>query len=173
MTYVQNFTFVPGVELRAIILEEQPWFMARDVLDALDITNTATSVLANLADEDKRRFSLGLPGKSPWLVSESGLYDMIFRSKKPEAAAFQKWVTKEVLPAICLSRKIAASKGQRIALGHKAGVLGDLAGRPKIKVPREYVNPLGEVKQGVAVLHTIKALERAAEAIGLEENAYA
>ena len=50
--------------------------------------------------EDKHQHSLGLRGRAPWLITESGLYGLILRSRKPEARAFSRWVTKEVLPSI-------------------------------------------------------------------------
>lgn len=71
------------------------------------------------------------------------------------------------------SRKIAATTGQRISLGHKATVLGEVAGRPKVKVASEFVGNDGERRQGVAGFYPIKALERAATAMGLKENSHA
>ena len=56
--------------------------------------------VARLPDEDKSQFDLGLRGKVPLIINESGLYSLIMRSDKPQAKAFQDWVTRAVLPAI-------------------------------------------------------------------------
>ncbi|MFY2947260.1 Bro-N domain-containing protein [Achromobacter ruhlandii] len=53
-----------------------------------------------LDTDEKSNFKLGLRGKAPLVVSESGLYSPVLRSRKPGAHAFRKWVTSVVLPAI-------------------------------------------------------------------------
>lgn len=76
-----------------------PWFVAKDVCDALGLTNP-TMAVRHLDADEKAKFGLGLPGRTPLVVSESGLYALIMRSRKPEARSFRKWVTSEVLPSI-------------------------------------------------------------------------
>ena len=77
----------------------EPWFVAKDVCDALNLTHTA---LRTLDDDEKGRQILPTPGgRQPMtVVNEPGIYRIIMRSTKPEAKAFQRWVTHEVLPAI-------------------------------------------------------------------------
>lgn len=76
----------------------QPWFVAADVCAALDIANPSQAVAA--LDEDERAmFNIGRAGDANF-VSEPGLYSLIMRSRKPQAHAFKRWVTHEVLPAI-------------------------------------------------------------------------
>lgn len=93
------FKFSPtSQEVRSFYIENEPWFIAKDICDILDHTNV--SVAMKMLDEDERaKQSLGRQGKT-WIVNESGLYTLILRSNKPEAKTFRKWVTKEVLPAI-------------------------------------------------------------------------
>ena len=98
MNQVQTFN-LGLVDLRVIELDDKPWFFAADVAHALGITNTSMAV-ARLPDEDKSQFDLGLRGKVPLIINESGLYSLIMRSDKPQAKAFQDWVTRVVLPAI-------------------------------------------------------------------------
>lgn len=79
----------------------EPWFVARDIANALGFTNThdATRYL----DEDEKGeevFTSPRGEQSYTIVSEAGLYSIVLRSKKPEAKAFKRWVTHEVLPAI-------------------------------------------------------------------------
>lgn len=93
------FTFNPSNQpIRVEVIDNEPWFVANDICTVLGHTNP--SVAIQMLDEDERaKKSLGRQGKA-WIVNESGLYNLIFRSNKPEAKAFRKWVTSEVLPAI-------------------------------------------------------------------------
>lgn len=88
-------------ELNVIQLNDEPWFMAKEVASILDYRNTndATRIL----DEDEKGTHLmrtlgGIQEIS--IINESGLYSLILRSKKPEAKQFKRWVTHEVLPSI-------------------------------------------------------------------------
>jgi prophage antirepressor-like protein len=77
----------------------EPWFVAADVCRCLGIGETHVA-MRRLHADDKSVFKAGLPGKPPALVNESGLYDLILQSRKPEARTFKRWVTSEVLPTI-------------------------------------------------------------------------
>ena len=78
-----------------------PWFVAKDVCKVLGIVNTSQAVFSLDDDEKGICNSDTLGGDQEMLiVSESGLYALIFKSRKPAAKTFRKWVTSEVLPAI-------------------------------------------------------------------------
>lgn len=89
--------------IRTILVEDAPWFIAADVCRALDIMNP-TDALTRLDDDEHTLVSTeGIPGaRNPQanIVSEAGLYALVLGSRKPEARAFKRWVTHEVLPAI-------------------------------------------------------------------------
>lgn len=77
------------------------WFVAKDVCQALDLTNTARAL--DRLDEDMKGVTTVNTLGGPQLmttVSEPGLYALVFRSRKAEARSFQRWVTNDVLPAI-------------------------------------------------------------------------
>lgn len=114
-----EFTFNSNnKKIRSFIQENQPWFVAKDVCEILDIQNTSNSVKA--LDEDERAMrNIGRQGDA-WLINESGLYNLIFRSNKPEAKAFRKWVTNEVLPSIRKSGEWRAKGGERSPLASPA-----------------------------------------------------
>lgn len=76
----------------------EPWFVAKDVCDALELSNV-TVALQRLDDDERAKFNLGRQGDTN-VVNEAGLYTLILGSKKKEAHAFKRWVTHEVLPAI-------------------------------------------------------------------------
>lgn len=80
----------------------EPWFVAKDVCDALGIATNHLREDGRGLDEDE---VLSLPnwegkGSAPLIVSEPGFYKLVLKSRKPEAKAFQRWVTHEVLPSI-------------------------------------------------------------------------
>ena len=91
--------------VRVIEREGQPWFVAKDVSDCLEVGNT-TEALRGLDDDEK--FTLSNPEGNPRagiplemnIISEPGLYSLILRSRKPEAKAFKRWITHEVIPSI-------------------------------------------------------------------------
>lgn len=98
MTALAPFDFA-GQQVRVVTDEHgEPWFMAADVASILEMGNVHSSLA--LLDEDERALHTveGRPGVS--IVSESGLYSLVLRSRKPEAKAFKRWITREVLPAI-------------------------------------------------------------------------
>jgi prophage antirepressor-like protein len=89
-------------EIRAVKIKNEPWFVAKDVCDSLGYSKDVSSVLSKLDEDEKGTENFRTLGGSQSLavVNESGLYNLIFRSNKPEAKHFRKWVTAEVLPAI-------------------------------------------------------------------------
>lgn len=87
-----------GKQVRTLLKNNQPWWVLKDVCDILGLTNP--SVVADRLDDDERsKFDLGRQGEAT-IINESGLYNVILRSDKPEAKPFRKWVTGEVLPMI-------------------------------------------------------------------------
>ena len=105
----------PQFRVRVIMRLGNPWFVASDACDCLALSNVSEA-LAGLDDDDKLKLtkdeldtlisndgikcSVDSRVQSLNLVSESGLYELIMRSRKPEAKAFKRWVTHEVLPSI-------------------------------------------------------------------------
>lgn len=88
-------------EVRTVLRDGEPWFVAADVCRALGIENSRDAV--SRLDEDEKGVAIAdtLGGKQEMqVVSEPGMYSLIFASRKPEAKAFKRWVTHEVLPQI-------------------------------------------------------------------------
>jgi anti-repressor protein len=94
------FTY-EGNNIRTVMIDGEIWFVAKDVCSVLEIGDTS-SALRRLDDDEKGTDSiLTSSGKQEMLiVNESGLYELIFGSKKPEAKQFKRWVKSEVLPTI-------------------------------------------------------------------------
>lgn len=87
--------------VRVVDMNGEPWFVARDVCECLELGNPRTSI-ALLDEDEKGVHTMDTPGgaQEMSIVSEAGLYSLILRSRKPEAKAFKRWITHEVLPAI-------------------------------------------------------------------------
>ncbi|HFK9432645.1 TPA: Bro-N domain-containing protein [Klebsiella pneumoniae] len=97
------FSFESSNQIRAVIINGEPWFVAADVIKALQLTNQTMSMKA--LDEDERsKLNLGRQGTAN-IISESGLYTLILRCRDAVTPGtipyrFRKWVTSEVLPQI-------------------------------------------------------------------------
>jgi prophage antirepressor-like protein len=90
-------------EVRAYLDEQDnPWFVAKDVCAVLDISWKGSDTTGPLDEDERGTHNVGTPGGPQEMVtvSESGLYTLIFTSRKAAAKAFRKWVTAEVLPAL-------------------------------------------------------------------------
>ena len=97
-TEIQRFYF-NSAALRTLTDEAgEPWFVAKDVCDILEISNPSDA-LKRLDDDERSRFNLGRQGETN-IVNEAGLYVLVLGSRKPEAHEFKRWVTHEVLPQI-------------------------------------------------------------------------
>ncbi|MDZ4452840.1 phage antirepressor [Bacillus cereus] len=102
MNQLQVFNNEEFGQVRTVVKGEDVWFVAKDVCDVLEIVN-ATRSLSRLDEDElhsmKVTDSLGRPQDTN-VINESGLYSLIMTSRKPQAKAFKKWVTSEVLPSI-------------------------------------------------------------------------
>lgn len=100
MSNIQIFNYQSN-EVRTVEMGGEPWFVLKDVCNILNINN-ASDVYNRLDDDEKGVAQIDTLGGRQKMstVNESGLYHVILRSDKPEAAPFRKWVTSEVLPSI-------------------------------------------------------------------------
>ena len=99
-------------QVRAFIEDGEPLFVAKDICAILDLGNPRSS-LALLDEDEKGVHSVDTPGgkQNMTTVTEPGFYNLVMRSRKPEAKAFQRWVTHEVLPALRRDGAYVASDG--------------------------------------------------------------
>ncbi|MDY7044393.1 BRO family protein [Virgibacillus sp. M23] len=87
-----------GQQLRIIEQNNEPWFVAKDVCNILEIKNP-TDALKRLDEDERSRFNLGRQGYAN-AVNEFGLYSLVLGSRKEEAKQFKRWITHEVIPSI-------------------------------------------------------------------------
>lgn len=100
MNELQIFQNKAFGEVRVVIRQGEPWFVARDVCECLELD--LASGARGLDDDEKGLHTVQTPGGSQEMsiVSEPGLYSLILRSRKPEAKAFKRWITHQVIPTL-------------------------------------------------------------------------
>ena len=106
MNGLKIFENVEFGRVRTVVINEEPWFVGKDVADALGYKDTSDALKKHVSEDDKRIFK---PGEMPtlkmsnygaYVINESGLYALIFGSKLESAQRFKHWVTSEVLPSL-------------------------------------------------------------------------
>lgn len=85
-------------QVRTLTLQNEPWFVAKDVCEVLELKNP-TMALQSLEEDERAKFNLGRQGETN-IINEPGLYNLIFNSRKPEAKQFRRWINHEVIPSI-------------------------------------------------------------------------
>jgi len=112
------FTFSHSFSVRIVMRGDDPWFVAKDIAEALDYVWNATKTVGHVPEEWRGVESVSTPsGEQQMLVlSEQGLYFFLGRSDKPKALPFQKWLAGEVLPSIRKTGAYIAREAMRPAL---------------------------------------------------------
>lgn len=88
--------------VRTVIIDGEPWFVGKDVANALGYRDTSDALKKHIENEDKltRRFADSGQSRNMYVINESGLYSLILSSKLPSAKKFKRWITAEVIPSI-------------------------------------------------------------------------
>lgn len=102
MNELQVFKNQEFGSVRTLVINNDPWFIGKDVAETLGYTDTNQAIRKHVDDEDKlsRRFDGSGQGREMVIINESGLYSLVLSSKLPSAKKFKRWVTSEVLPAL-------------------------------------------------------------------------
>lgn len=95
-----------GQEVRTVTINNEPYFVGKDVADILGYSNSKDALSKHVDSDDKQiiqrsqNATLDIPNRGLTIINESGLYSLILSSKLPQAKEFKRWVTTEVLPTI-------------------------------------------------------------------------
>ena len=124
-----------GKSVRVVNKEGEPWWVAKDVCDILGLTDARKSV--NLLDKDERN-SIPVADsmarmQNTNIINEPGLYSLILRSRKPEAKAFKRWITHEVLPSIRQKGEYVAPETQSVPDAIEAALINEIEALPPIE----------------------------------------
>ncbi|MFR0553364.1 Bro-N domain-containing protein [Loigolactobacillus coryniformis subsp. coryniformis] len=100
MEELQNFNF-QGNQVRTVIVDDEPYFVGKDVADILGYAKSRNAISSHVDNEDKKDAPIQGPlggTQNMTIISESGVYSLIFGSHLESAKLFKRWVTSEVLP---------------------------------------------------------------------------
>ena len=106
MNNIQIFESPEFGEIRTMMIDDEPWFVGKDIAEVLGYGNTRDALANHVDEEDKTMIqkseipTLEIPNRGLIIINESGLYSLIMSSKLPTAKRFKRWVTSEVLPSI-------------------------------------------------------------------------
>lgn len=122
MENIQIFKNNEFGEVRTLIIENEPWFVGKDIAEILEYRNGSRDINRHVDEEDKRKMMLfdGKQNKETTIINESGLYSLILSSKMPSAKKFKRWVTSELLPSVRKSgscKPLSPQEMMRIQLG--------------------------------------------------------
>lgn len=123
MNNLQIFNSEEFGDMRTVTIDDEPWFVGKDVAEALGYSNARDAMSKHVDKEDKGVAKCDTPGGKQDLsiINESGLYALIFGSKLESAKRFKHWVTSEVLPTIRKTggyqKQLSPAEMMRIQLG--------------------------------------------------------
>lgn len=161
-------------EIRTTVIDGEPWFVGKDVAEALGYKDTVNSLKAHVDEEDKMGWQITTPSRgeqSATIINESGLYSLVLSSKLPSAKKFKHWVTHDVIPSIRKTGSYTIANN-RTSDNVQAGLLWiegiskglRLSDSSKLKLYKEFGEPLGLPIPGYVhskgVLHSATELLR-------------
>lgn len=153
MLALQNVFSFQDKQVRVLMREGDLWFVARDVCEVLDHSDTSMAI-RRLDDDEKLTQTMFVSGQNRevWLVNEPGLYSLILTSRKPEAKAFKRWITHEVIPSIRKTGTYATEQSKVVPLSERQALIQSL------KLTAELAEEVEEVK-AIAQNHNQKLIE--------------
>lgn len=173
MNELMHLTF-QGQQIRMVVRDGEPWWVARDVCDVLEIGNPSAA-LGRLDEDEKGLISVETPGGVQQMaaVNEPGLYGLVLGSRKPEAKQFKRWIKHEVLPSIRRDGMYVTPEllfnpehllrvTQRLVEEHRAR----LAAEAKVKE----LTPKAEFHDRVASSRDAVSIRDAAKVLGTGQN---
>ena len=160
MGNLQTFRFTDTLILRGFLRDGEPWFVAQDVAAALDYS-VAKDMTRNLDDDEKGGQIVPTLGgdQEMTVINESGLYSAILKSRKPEAKAFKKWVTSEVLPSIRKTGSYTAPTAQPTAKPKQPRIKQPSQVKELLLIGKEMAKITG-INPHLVMAYTLDAIEQ-------------
>lgn len=155
MNELQVFNNQEFGSVRTLTLNDEPWFVGKDVAKILGYVDTNKAIAMHVDEDDKLndKTALSLGQRGGWFINESGLYSLILSSKLPSAKKFKRWVTSEVLPALRKSGQYQVKELSGQELMAKALIEAQSVLAAKDKVIEE-MKPKALFADAVATSHT-------------------
>lgn len=120
-------------QIRSLMLDDEVWFIGKDITLALGYSNDRKALQDNVDADDRRLIqkslcgTLEIPNRGITAINESGLYSLVLRSKLPNAKKFKKWVTSEVLPSIRKNGSYQKPLSQQEMMRIQLGMIDDIS----------------------------------------------
>lgn len=182
MNNIQIFKYENN-DVRTVEINGEPWFVLKDVCGVLAMDVSKIKQVSDRLDADEKgRYSVPTHGgaQETWVINESGLYNVILRSDKPEAKPFRKWVTSEVLPSIRKNGGYIAGQEQMTPeeLMAKALLVANktLAERDarisELTVQNTIMQPKAEYFDELVDRNTLTNFRETAKELGISEKAF-
>ena len=170
LTIFQNKQFG---SVRVVEREGEPWFVAADVCRALEIGNSRMAT-ERLDEDEKDVSTIDTPGgrQEMSIINESGMYDLIFCSRKPEAKAFKRWITHEVIPCI---RKHGAYATNTVIDNILADPDYGIRLLEELKAERErnaVLQPKADYFDALVERNTLTGIRETAKELGVKQKAF-
>lgn len=157
MNNIEVFNSPEFGTIRTVSIDNEPWFVGKDVAEILGYGNTRDALAVHVDEEDRsviqksENTTLDVPNRGLTIINESGLYSLIFGSKLESARRFKRWVTSEVLPAIRKTGAYETDLAKKIRLTEKANKMASEVTEellPYLKEAlREKFNPVNRLPQ--------------------------
>lgn len=165
MNELQIFNNEDFGEVRTVVIEGRPWFVAKDITECLGYQNGRDALYKHVDEEDKGVAKCDTLGGAQDLsvINESGLYSLILSSKLPEARKFKHWVTSEVLPTIRKTGgyRLPQSFSEALQLAaDQAERIEALKKRNEELIPKaEFFDAVTDSKTAISIGETAKVLD--------------
>ena len=152
-------------EIRTVVIDNEPWFVAKDITERLGYQNGRDALYKHVDEEDKGVAKCDTLGgvQDLSVINESGLYSLILSSKLPEAKRFKHWVTSEVLPEIRKTGGYIAPRSFAEALqlaADQARKMEELEKERQVLLPKaEFFDAVTDSKTAVSIGDAAKVLD--------------
>ncbi|MCT2990958.1 BRO family protein [Propionibacterium freudenreichii] len=162
-----------GQEVRVAQRGGEPWFVAKDVCDILDLANVGQA-LSSLDPDERGSITIndgtpGNPAKS--VVSEAGLYSLVLRSRKAQAVPFRRWVTHEVIPSIRKRGMYATPDAVEAMLADPDVMIRTLTELKAQRAKVAELQPKADYVDAFVADEDLRLLRNVAKSIGVQEGA--
>lgn len=159
--------------VRTLVWNGEPWFIAADVCNALDISNSRDA-LYRLDEDEKDVASTDTPGGKQYvnIINEPGLYSLVLGSRKPEAKEFKRWITHEVIPAIRKTGMYMTGDALAYALANPKNALELLSNYVKAQETIEIMAPKAEYFDELVDRKLLTNFRDTAKELGMPERKF-
>ena len=115
-------------KIRVTTINDEPWFVGKDVAEILGYTNPRDALAKHVYDEDKDVANCDTPGgiQNMTVINESGVYALVFGSKLAKAKEFKRWVTHDILPTIRKTGGYVISGREKEFIGNNPAIMAEL-----------------------------------------------